>query len=137
MFYCPDCTAQFTKPDVIYEKHGLSSPPFEVIYTCPFCQGTAFYEKITSHCRCCGAKLKGAKSDYCSKECFEKGKKLWLMEQKRRKRIKSDPINEIIHELKEYNLMNNTNYSYGQYIAIIKPKLKAEKEKCAKKRKNI
>lgn len=124
MYYCPDCGGFFEKALKSYETHGFTSPPFEERYYCPYCEGEDFYEKITTHCRCCGAKLREGLSDYCGEACEKKGKKLWLKDAKRRNLLKHDPISLIIRELNSYNRKNNTNYSYGQYIAYIRPEIK-------------
>ena len=122
MYYCPDCGTEFEKPEKHYETHNLTSPPFEVIYYCPSCKGENFFEKSNTHCRCCGVKLRNGHTDYCSATCEKRGKKLWAREVKRRRLLVSNPVNSIIRELEFYNKTHNTNYSYGQYIALIKPK---------------
>lgn len=121
MYYCPECGLQFEKPIKKYSTHGFDSPPYEKIYCCPSCNGIDFFEKNTTHCRCCGAKLKQGKIDYCSEACEKKGKKLWIKEMRRRKLFNSNPINRIVRDLKVYNKTHGTNYSYGQYVAIILP----------------
>jgi len=121
MYYCPDCGSSFEKPEKSYERHSLDNPPYEKIYLCPKCLGDNFFEKSTTHCRCCGAKLRTGLDEYCSDACRKKGEKLWKREIKRRKLILSNPLNQIIKELKIYNQLHSTNYSYGQYIALIRP----------------
>ena len=37
----------------------------------------------------------------------------------RRKRERSLPLNVIIRQLEEYNRINGTSYSYGQYVALV------------------
>lgn len=133
MYYCPECGLEFTKPQKDIEIHGLDSPPYETIYCCPNCSGTSFYEKNTTHCRCCGAKLSENKTDYCSESCEKKGEKLWLREIKRRKMHLADPLYRVVREVNLYNLKNGTNYSYGQYVALIKPK---RSKKCSGKKRN-
>lgn len=134
MFYCPDCKAEFETPEDLTEMHNLQNPPFELIYVCPFCKSTDFYEKSVTHCRCCGVRLRENEIDYCSKECMIKGKKLWEKELKRRNELKNNPINEIIRELENFNKINGTDYSYGYYVALFKNNKKVKK--CSKKRKN-
>lgn len=134
MYYCPDCGYEFEEPEKIYETHGFNTPPYEKLTVCPMCKATSFYEKVNTHCRCCGAKLKkGGK--YCSASCQEKGERLWQKERIRRRIRQSDPLNEIIREIESYNKINKTDYSYGKYVAIVKSKEKAVKSKCVKKRK--
>ena len=136
MYYCKECGYEFEKPDKNFENHGFSNPPYEKTFICPACKSTNFYKIITTHCRCCGAKLAKGISEYCSKACKEKGEKMWNNQLKRKKILLDSPINKFVKELEIYNKQNGTSYSYGQYAAIIKPQQKAEK-KCTKKRKNI
>lgn len=124
MYYCPECGFHFEKPIKTYSTHGFTSPPYEKNYCCPNCNSVSFYEKNTTHCRCCGAKLRQGITDYCSEACEKKGKKLWLKEVKRRQQFFFNPINSIVRELEIYNKMHGTNYSYGKYIAIILPEEK-------------
>ncbi len=136
MFSCKECGAEFKEAKEITETHGLLCPPFEKKTVCPFCSSSAIKEIIYSHCRCCGAKLKDNVTGYCSETCKEKGEKLRAKELKRKKQRYNSPINEILRKKDEFNKQNGTMYSYGQFVALILPKLKAEKSKC-KKRKNI
>lgn len=135
MFYCKKCGFEFNKPRKIYEGHGMKTPPFEEFYVCPSCNSKSFTEKRVTHCRCCGARLVNSTTGYCSNRCKERGEKLYSLEKKRRKIREESPVNEIIKKVNEYNLLHKTNYSYGQYVALILPKEKAEKE-CKTKRKN-
>lgn len=128
MYYCPNCGCEFELAEVFYETHGLLNPPFEKRYVCPCCKNDGFYEKTVTHCRCCGRKLNG-KEEYCSKECEINGKKLWQKDRKRRGLNLKSPVNLIIKELQFYNQTNRTNYSYGQYVALIRPTLKRGKRK--------
>ncbi len=136
MFYCKNCGYFFYKPHKIYENHGMKNPPFEEHYVCPSCNSNKITEKKITHCRCCGAKLFNSDSEYCSERCKNRAEKLYALEQKRRRLRDESPINEIIKKVKAYNLLNGTNYSYGQYVALILPKEK-ETKKCKTKRKNI
>lgn len=137
MFYCFDCGNEFENPKKIYETHNVQSEPFEKILVCPVCSSTKFKEKITTHCRCCGARLPKGNKEYCSERCHTKGEYLRSKEIKRKKTAERNPINTILKELNIYNTLNRTNYSYGQYVAIIKPKLEGKPKKCAKKKSNI
>lgn len=135
MYYCPDCGCEFETPKKVFEKHGLSSPPFEAIYVCPDCKGNEFYEKISTHCRCCGAKLSASQTDYCSDTCRNKGAKMWKREQRRRRIRNDSPINSFIAELELYNSQNTRKLSYGQYTAL--KYQEEQKNKCSKKKRNI
>lgn len=120
MYYCAECGSKFDKTKIIYEKHNLSNPPYEKIICCPLCGSNQVEEKNVSHCRCCGIKLKNQDNEYCSRECEQKGKKLWRLQNKKLRTQKSHPINIILRELEEYNKRNNLSLSYGQYIAYVK-----------------
>ncbi len=135
MFYCKKCGFEFHTPQKIYESHGLGSPPFEEIRACPNCKSLSIAVKKTTHCRCCGARLKGVTDCYCSNACREKGERLYALEQKRRHLRNDSPINLIIKKLNCYNATNGTNLSYGQYVALILPK--ENTEKCTKTKKHI
>lgn len=135
MYYCPDCGYEFETPEKLYETHGLPSPPYEVILHCPECRSTAFYEKNSTHCRCCGARLSKETKEYCSDSCRNKGEKLWLAQQRKRKLASTGAIGKIIKDINEYNRKNHTDYSYGQYVALIETKRRATK-KCKRKKRN-
>lgn len=137
MYYCNDCGYEFCEPEIQFEMHGLTSPPYEKLSVCPACKSGSISEKIKTHCRCCGARLAKEDTEYCSNICREKGEKLRNKERNRRKLQKSSPINQILKQASEYNKNHHTNYSYGQFVTLILPKLKAEKKKCAKKKSNI
>ena len=134
MFYCPKCGYEFKKPQKIYESHGVSSPPFEEILCCPDCKSTAFYEKSTTHCRCCGAKLSEKETEYCSAACKKRGELLWERQRKRRRLQSETALYSFVKEIAEYNSINNTDYSYGQYVALVENKRR--KQKCKKKKKS-
>ncbi len=137
MYYCKNCGREFEEPEKSYETHIFTDTPFELFYVCPTCKSQNFREKNVTHCRCCGGKLTKGQEEYCSEACRNKGEKLWRRELKRRRNAMKNPLNLIVMECNEYNKQNNTRYSYGQYVAIIRPKLLKEKAQCAKKRKNI
>ena len=136
MYYCKNCGLEFAEPEKTYETHIFSDTPFELLYICPGCKSGNFYEKNLTHCRCCGGKLHKGQVEYCCESCKSKGEKLWLNELKRRRRELKDPLKMIVRECISYNKENNTNYSYGQYVAIIRPKLLKENAKCVKRKKN-
>lgn len=134
MFYCDNCGASFDAAKKVLETHGNTTPPFEKNLVCPFCNSDSFHEKSNTHCRCCGAKLKSTDTDYCSDTCRIRGIKLRERERKRKRLLSTHPINEVIRQLEIYNKEHNTNYSYGQFVALILPKKKAPK--CVKRKKN-
>ena len=135
MFICKKCGYEFSNPKKIFETHGLQNPPYEVMTVCPACKSQSITEKTVTHCRCCGAKLKDSSTEYCSESCRKRGERLREIEQKKRKVLNESPLSEIIRQVNAYNKTHNTNYSYGQYVAIVIPKERAAK-KCKKKRKN-
>ena len=137
MNYCDNCGYEFSTPEKVYENHGFSSPPFELQLVCPNCNSTSFHEKITTHCRCCGAKLSQNKKEYCSNTCREKGRILRNKEIAKNNYLRRSPINEIIRALIIYNKENNTNYSYGQYVALTEQMNKVKNKCASKKKKNI
>lgn len=124
MYYCKECGREFESAETITQTHGLLTPPFEEIYVCPFCSGTDISAVQSLHCRCCGARLPDGASSYCNENCRSKGEKMWRREAVRRKRERSLPLNIIIRQLEEYNRMNGTSYSYGQYVALVLAKSK-------------
>lgn len=129
MFYCKNCGLEFEKPKRHYETHGLCSP-HELIYICPTCKSTNIYEKLLTHCKHCGVKLRNDEKNYCSNECRKRANNL------NSKRQSAEPPNTCLYDimkgLENYNKINKKNLSYGQYVTYILPK---EKKKC-KKRKN-
>ncbi len=126
MYYCPDCGCEFEKAEVYTETHGLASPPFEECRCCPNCGSGGFRLKTSSHCRCCGARLAPGEKEYCSDVCRKRGEEMWSRELKKRKLRRKSSLNRIIAELTEYNQRNHTDYSYGQYVTLIRPHLKGK-----------
>ena len=124
MYVCKKCGFEFSTAKTAYQNHGLLNPPYEEIFVCPNCESTAFEEKKVTHCRCCGAKLLNGEKEYCCDKCEKLGIALRKKEQKRKKQILQSPIYKLVAEVEKYNLLHNTKYSYGQYVALIKPKLK-------------
>ena len=135
MYYCKECGREFEAPLRTYEMHGQSYTPYETLYICPFCRSIEFSKKETTHCRMCGARLKNGSKEYCSDACKSKGEKLWLKQSIKNKMLLESPINQIIRELKKHNKQNGTNYSYGQYVALMHNK--GGKNKCSKKKSSI
>lgn len=119
MYYCKECGREFEAPQRIYEMHGQSYTPYETLYICPFCRSTEFSKKESTHCRMCGARLKNGAKEYCSEACKIKGEKLWLKQSIKNRMMLESPINKILREKNAYNFKNGTNYSYGQYVALI------------------
>ena len=136
MYYCKNCGKEFEKPEKSYETHLLSHPPFELIYICPNCKSQNFHLKNLTHCRCCGSRLPSGTTEYCSPSCKLKGEKMWRKELKKRQAELKDPLKMLVKECAIYNTTHGTRYSYGQYVALIRPKLLKEGKKCAKRKKN-
>lgn len=128
MYYCSDCGCEFETAAVYRESHGFSTPPFEERRCCPGCSGGNFHLKDASHCRCCGAKLSREEKEYCSEACRIKGEAMWKSERRKRKLSFSSPLNRIVRQTQEFNRKNHTNYSYGQYVALIMPGLKGKND---------
>ncbi len=135
MYYCKSCNKRFENPILKTETHRLNFPPFERLYLCPFCQATNFEEVKTTHCRCCGARIIEKQGEFCSDRCKIRFEKLHKAEYKHKKQVNDSAIYKFLREVDQYNKQHNTKYSYGQYVAHIKPKLE-EIKKC-KLKKNI
>lgn len=120
MYYCLECGCEFENPVKHTEKHGMTNPPYENIYVCPRCKTTNYTKAYTSHCRCCGAKLRSSENDYCSDECRLRGERLRKKELKRKKLIEDSPLYRFVREVESYNKQKGTKYSYGKYAALIK-----------------
>lgn len=130
MYYCSSCNSYFDDLKIQFEHHSLSNEPYEKLYVCPICNSTEFKEINLTHCRCCGAKLKDNDYLYCSPVCEARGKEMWEKQKRKQNYEKQLPINIILKELHEYNKINKTKLSYGQYVAIVK----GEKKKCKPKK---
>ena len=50
-YECHNCGRRFEEPDIITERHGLDSPPYEKIGICPYCKG--YFSEI-HECKICG-----------------------------------------------------------------------------------
>ena len=137
MYYCKNCGREFEKAEKSYETHRLADTPFEVFYVCPFCKSQNFHEKNLTHCRCCGSRLPKGQTEYCCDSCKNKGEKMWQREVKKRRNTLKSPLQMVVKECAEYNKVHGTKYSYGQYVALIRPKLKREKHQCGQKKRNI
>lgn len=119
MYRCTDCGKTFLSPRVYYEKHAVDCPPYERRFVCPICQSEDFAEIKVRHCRCCGARLKDNRFDYCDDSCRIRGEKLWQRQARRRKRYESNPLYIKVAKVERYNREHNTSLSYGQYVALI------------------
>lgn len=117
MYYCTDCGAEFEYVEIVFETHGLSTPPYERIKRCPFCHGTNYEEQQNTHCRFCGSKLK-EQGEYCSDRCRKLGEKYFAEQAARKKFFENSPVVAAVREIEEYNRINGTKYSYGQYFAL-------------------
>ena len=117
MYGCQDCKKEFEYVEVVFERHGLSTPPFERVKLCPFCHSANFSEIRVNHCGYCGSKLR-EEGEYCSSLCRKKGMELRKKEERKREFLKNSLIAKAIAEVEEYNRANGTNYSYGQYYSL-------------------
>ena len=124
MYYCSACGCEFETADLFTETHGLESPPFEERRCCPLCGSGEIKPQAVSYCRCCGAKLASGEKEYCSPSCRKRGEEMRRREMKKKRLIFFSPIFETVREVDEYNRKNRTDYSYGQYVTLIKPHLK-------------
>lgn len=124
MYYCMKCGCEFETAAVFTETHGFTSPPFEELRCCPLCGSGSIKPKAVSYCRCCGARLAKQDEEYCSPSCRKKGEEMRRREMKKKRLVFSSPLFETVREVDEYNRKNRTDYSYGQYVTLIKPYLK-------------
>lgn len=129
MYYCSDCSCEFETAALFTETHGFTSPPFEELGCCPFCGSGNVKEKAGSYCRCCGARLGNSEREYCSPSCRKRGEEMRRWEIKKKRLVFSSPIFQVVREVDEYNRKNGTDYSYGQYVTLIKPYLKKGRRK--------
>ena len=126
MYYCTDCKIFIEDPKL---KNFKINGKTERRAVCPVC-GEKLILSTPEYCRYCGARLKDAGTDgYCSDGCRRLGKKLWTRELRRRKKTNADPIARILRMLTDYNREHKTKYSYGQFVALILPKLEARRRK--------
>jgi formylmethanofuran dehydrogenase subunit E len=50
-YVCQECGSVFNEPKQYIEKHGLDTPPYEIIEGCPDCGGAV---TKTERCHICG-----------------------------------------------------------------------------------
>lgn len=129
MYYCTECGCEFEAAKSYTETHSLCSPPYEERRCCPFCGGSSIHVKAVSYCRCCGAKLGSEEKEYCSPSCRKRGETMRRRELNRKRLIYSSPLFQTVREVDEYNKRNHTDYSYGQYVTLIKPQLNRRRKK--------
>lgn len=133
MYHCQDCKQKFEKPLVEEERHSLTNPPFERYAVCPYCFSERIEEIKTLYCRYCGLPLKDGHTAYCDATCRRKGKRLWHQKQTIVRSMGDNKIGHTVLKLNKYNFEHGTNYSYGQFVALILPKLaKSQKAKVKK-----
>lgn len=58
MLICTECEALFEQAKVMYETHGLDSPPYEELLLCPCCGGSNIHH--THRCDVCGEWITGS-----------------------------------------------------------------------------
>ncbi len=117
MYRCQDCGKEFEYVEVVFEKHGLDTPPFERIKLCPYCHSNNYVQKEEHFCFVCGSKLREG-ADFCSPACRKKSKDILKREEQRRDFLKNSPIMKSVKEVEEYNKAKGTKYSYGTYFAL-------------------
>ena len=57
LYYCLNCNSTFTSPKKVLDKHGLDTPPYEKIKTCPFCNCSNYVENF--ECDLCKEPITG------------------------------------------------------------------------------
>ena len=46
MYKCNNCCKIFYEPNVAYETHGFTYPPYEKILVCPYCKENGVFEEV-------------------------------------------------------------------------------------------
>jgi len=54
MYICEECGMFFEEPKVIFETHGLDTPPYEKLSVCPYCNENDIKESAEVECSRCG-----------------------------------------------------------------------------------
>ncbi len=52
MLICLDCGAIFEQARIVFERHGLDTPPYEELLVCPRCESTEIHP--AHRCDVCG-----------------------------------------------------------------------------------
>lgn len=117
MYRCTDCNRKFDFVEVVFEKHGVNTPPYERVKRCPYCS-SADYVTEEHNCRFCGVKLRATNADYCSDRCEAAGKKYYGWQQKNEDLFKNSSVAAAVREVLNYNKKNSTKYSYGKYFSL-------------------
>ena len=117
MYRCKDCKREFEFVKIVFETHGLDTPPYERLRLCPYCGSSEYEREENTHCRFCGKRLREP-GEYCSKECEEAGIRYYKREQKNRELFKSSKIAQAVTEVADYNKTHGTKYSYGRYFCL-------------------
>lgn len=117
MYRCTDCNREFEYSEVVFETHGLDTPPFERRRRCPFCASPNFVERSEKRCRFCGCRTHKS-GDYCSDECRREGEQYYKSQEENRRRFAESPIAEAVREVAAYNTAHGTKYSYGKYFQL-------------------
>lgn len=117
MYRCLDCGLEFEYVEVVFETHGLSSPPYERIKLCPGCHSDNYKELKQLYCGCCGIRIPSG-SDYCGEECRRIGELMRKREMARQKQFESAGLSIALREVDRYNKEHGTRYSYGQYFSL-------------------
>ncbi len=129
MYICKDCKKHFSQLKEISERHNLDNPPFEQLAVCPNCGSSAIEEERPHYCRCCGARLKSGVYGYCNNACRKKGERMWIRQEQNKTVIEKGALSRLVCGVKRYNAENGTNYSYGQFVAVVLPGLSKSEAK--------
>ncbi len=117
MYRCTDCGKKFTALKTKTETHNLATPPFEEFKVCPYCGSSNYKKTALNFCKCCGARMLGS-GDYCSAACEVRAEKIRRRELSRKNFYAADPVMQAVRQAEAYNKEHNTDYSYGQLVAI-------------------
>ncbi len=117
MYRCKDCGRKIVNLRKVEEKHGMVGRPYETFYLCPYCDSTNYEKMKPNYCKCCGARMY-KQVDYCCPACKKRGELMWATQEQRKKAWLEHPLYKAIKEVDEYNRVNGTQLSYGQYFAV-------------------
>ncbi len=58
MLICVECGALFERAKVVFERHGMDTPPYEELFVCPYCESTDIHQ--SHRCNVCGDWITGS-----------------------------------------------------------------------------
>lgn len=118
MYYCSNCLSVFEHP--LRKSPAIISSPEDAVPTlhCPECGSKSIYLRSVAHCRCCGARLTAADSEFCSLSCRSRWLELKKRQLRRQLTVQNSPIALAVRKIEIYNNRYGTDYTYGKFLAI-------------------